>query len=82
MSSTSTTTTATGTPRTFKLPSGQTITPVSEKAIDSDEIPVIDIGCIWTDDLRAKKAVAEQVREASCRIGFFYAKGHVWLPPV
>lgn len=63
--------------RTIKLPSGQTVTPRSELAIESDEIPIIDVSCVWTHDLEAKKTVAEQVREASCRIGFFYAKGHV-----
>lgn len=64
-------------PKTIKLPSGQTVTPKSEIAIDSDEIPIIDVSSVWSDDLTAKKALAEQVREACHRIGFFYAEGHV-----
>ena len=63
--------------RTIRLPSGQTVTPNSEVSIISDEIPIIDVSCVWSNDLDAKKAVAEQVREASHRIGFFYAKYHV-----
>lgn len=62
---------------TIRLPSGQNVTVKSETSIEADEIPVIDISAIWGDDLEAKKVVAEQVREASRRIGFFYAQHHV-----
>lgn len=59
---------------TLKLPSGQTVTVKSETSVDADEIPIIDVSAIWRDDLEAKKAVAEQIRGAAHRIGFFYAQ--------
>ncbi|KAK3073217.1 hypothetical protein LTR53_005416 [Teratosphaeriaceae sp. CCFEE 6253] len=65
---------------TIRLPSGQTVTIQSETSIDADEIPIIDVSAIWSDDLEAKQAVAEQVREACSRIGFFYAQ-HPGIDP-
>lgn len=72
------TTTLTDTPKhaTLRLPSGQTATVKCETPLDVDEIPIIDISGIWSDDLDIKHAIAEQVREASHRIGFFYAQHH------
>lgn len=61
-------------PTTLKLPSGQTVTVKSETSTEADEIPIINISAIWGDDAEAKKAIAEQIREASHRIGFFYAQ--------
>ncbi|KAK4910660.1 hypothetical protein LTR49_020695 [Elasticomyces elasticus] len=62
------------------LPSGQTVNVKSEASLDVDEIPIIDVSAIWSDDIEAKKAIAEQVREACHRIGFFYAK-HPGIDP-
>jgi hypothetical protein len=77
------TTTTTEAPKyvTLRLPSGQTATVKSETPLDADEIPIIDISGIWSDDLDVKKAIAEQVREASHRIGFFYAQHHARHQP-
>ncbi|KAK4963087.1 hypothetical protein LTR10_000715 [Elasticomyces elasticus] len=61
------------------LPSGQTVTVQSEASLDVDEIPIIDVSAIWSDDIEAKKAIAEQIREACHRIGFFYAKHPVGI---
>ena len=67
-------------PLTIKLRNGQTVSFKSNVSIEVDEIPVIDIQDIFSDDLQARKAVAEKVREACHRIGFFYALNHVSLP--
>ncbi|KXL49965.1 MAG: hypothetical protein FE78DRAFT_252217 [Acidomyces sp. 'richmondensis'] len=63
-------------PITLKLPSGQIVSVQSEVSIKSNEIPIIDVSVIWSNDLNAKKEVAEKVREASHRISFFYAQNH------
>jgi isopenicillin N synthase-like dioxygenase len=41
-----------------------------------DEITVIDVSGIFSDDLSQRQAVASQVREACMRIGFFYMINH------
>lgn len=41
-----------------------------------EEIPIIDISRIFSDNLTDRKAVAEQVRIAATTIGFFYMNGH------
>ncbi|EXJ90644.1 hypothetical protein A1O1_03748 [Capronia coronata CBS 617.96] len=41
-----------------------------------EEIPVIDVGGIFSDKLEDRKAVAAQIREAATTIGFFYMKNH------
>ncbi|KAJ9633549.1 hypothetical protein H2204_006932 [Knufia peltigerae] len=43
---------------------------------DFKDIPVIDISGIFSPDLKDRKAVADQVRDACVRVGFFYAQGH------
>lgn len=58
------------------LQNGQKIRYHSDTSIEADEIPVIDISNIYSDDLEARKAVAEKVREAAHRIGFFYIVNH------
>lgn len=63
-------------PITLNLPSGQSVSVKSEISIEANDIPIIDVSAIWSDDLNAKKKIAEQVREASHRIGFFYAQNH------
>ncbi|KAK5730716.1 hypothetical protein LTR15_000654 [Elasticomyces elasticus] len=80
MSSTTTVLQETRNSSILTLPSGQTVDVKSETSLDVDEIPIIDVSAIWSDDVEAKKAIAEQVREASHRIGFFYAK-HPGIDP-
>jgi hypothetical protein len=58
------------------LGNGQKIYFHSDESIDADEIPVIDIGGIFSHDIENRKAVAEKIREACHRIGFFYIVNH------
>ena len=49
----------------------------SDEAVDIEgEIPIIDIAGIYSDNIDDRKAVAEQIREAAHRIGFFYIVNH------
>lgn len=41
-----------------------------------DEITIIDASGIYSDDISKRQAVADQVREACTRIGFFYLINH------
>lgn len=63
--------------RTITLHNGQVITFSSDVSTSLETIPIIDAARIWSDDLQDRKAVAEEVREASRNIGFFYLKNHV-----
>lgn len=63
-------------PLSLTLGNGQKIRFHSDASIEADEIPIIDIGGIFTDDLETRKAVAKKVREACHRIGFFYIVNH------
>ena len=58
------------------LGNGQKIRFHSDTSIDADEIPVIDVRGVFSDNLDDRKAVAEQIREACHRIGFFYMINH------
>jgi isopenicillin N synthase-like dioxygenase len=42
----------------------------------TEEIPIIDMSDIYSDDIADRKAVADKVREAATTIGFFYMKNH------
>lgn len=64
-------------PLVIKLQNGQTFSVESNEAVDADEIPIIDVTDIYCDSLEKRQAVAEKVREAAHRIGFFYVVGHV-----
>ena len=77
MAATTTTTTAEKGPFTLTLNNGLELTVQSNDPIDADEIPVIDISGIYSENLEDRKAVAEKIREAAHRIGFFYIIGHV-----
>ncbi len=46
------------------------------RASDIDAIPVIDIEALRGGSGQAVAAVAEQIREASARVGFFYVRNH------
>ncbi|EPQ53888.1 isopenicillin N synthetase [Gloeophyllum trabeum ATCC 11539] len=61
---------------TLQLQNGQIVSYKSNVAKDTGEIPIIDISGIFSKDIEDRKAVAEQVREAASRIGFFYAVNH------
>ncbi|KZT22409.1 putative gibberellin 3-beta hydroxylase [Neolentinus lepideus HHB14362 ss-1] len=55
---------------------GQTVQVSSNISRTADEIPIIDISGAFSDRYEDRKAVAEHVREASSRIGFFYMVNH------
>ena len=76
MSQVSLETTATR-PLTIELQNGQTLKANSNESIESEGIPVIDVARIYSDKLEDRQAVAEQIREACHRIGFFYVINHV-----
>jgi hypothetical protein len=63
-------------PLNLTLGNGQKIYFHSDESIEADEIPVIDISGVFSNELADRKAVAEQIREAAHRIGFFYIVGH------
>jgi hypothetical protein len=64
-------------PLTIELQNGQTLKASSNESIEAEEIPVIDVSGIYSDKLKDRQAVAEQIREACNRIGFFYVINHV-----
>lgn len=63
--------------RTITLHNGQIITFHSDMSANLETIPIIDATRIWSDDLQDREAVAEELREASRNIGFFYLTNHV-----
>jgi hypothetical protein len=63
-------------PLNLTLGNGQKIYFHSDESIEADEIPVIDISGIYSDNIEERRAVAEQIREACHRIGFFYIINH------
>lgn len=63
--------------KTVRLHNGQEFSFVSNTAADLDEIPIIDVSRIYSENLEDRKAVAREVREASHNIGFFYVVNHV-----
>jgi isopenicillin N synthase-like dioxygenase len=44
--------------------------PTARKLAFTD-VPVIDLGTLWTDDSKARSAVADEIAEACGRVGFF-----------
>ncbi|KAK5175301.1 uncharacterized protein LTR77_000439 [Saxophila tyrrhenica] len=73
-----TTTTSVNEPATTSvlLQNGKTFQYTSNEPTSLEQIPVIDIACIYSDKLEDRKAVAEEVRRASHDIGFFYIVNH------
>jgi len=63
-------------PLNVTLQNGQKIFFHSDRSIEADEIPIIDISGIYSSDVADRKAVAEKIREAAHRIGFFYIVNH------
>lgn len=68
-------------PLVIKLQNGQVLHVQSNEAMDADEIPIIDVGGIYSDKLEYRQAVADKIREAAHRIGFFYVINHVSVSP-
>lgn len=64
-------------PRTVTLHNGQVLKFESNISTNLEKIPVIDARRIWCDRLEDRQAVAEEIREASRSIGFFYLLNHV-----
>src|SRR5690348_12759821 len=73
MSSTGTTIAS---PRTITLHNGQVVTFSTNVATILERIPIIDVSRMYSDSIEDRKAVAEEVREASRNIGFFYMVNH------
>jgi len=48
----------------------------SNKEQVSKQVPVIDVSPLFSSDTAQRSAVAEQIRQASVEIGFFYVKAH------
>ncbi|KAL4876510.1 2OG-Fe(II) oxygenase superfamily protein [Aspergillus karnatakaensis] len=63
-------------PRTVTLMNGSTYSFNSNISTTLEKIPVIDAARIWSESLEDRKAVAEEVRDASRNIGFFYLVNH------
>lgn len=63
--------------RTITLHNGQVVTFSSDEPTTMETIPIIDAARIWSDRLEDRESVAEEIREASRQIGFFYLINHV-----
>jgi isopenicillin N synthase-like dioxygenase len=72
----SVTQTLTNGPRTITLQNGQVCSFNSNTASTLERIPIIDVSRIYSNDVEDRKAVAEEIREASKNIGFFYMVNH------
>lgn len=79
MSQTTVGTRSESTVRTVKLQNGDVFSFNSNISTESEKIPVIDASRVWSDKLEDRKAVAEEIRDASRNIGFFYLVNHVSL---
>ncbi|KAL3451547.1 hypothetical protein BJX65DRAFT_321383 [Aspergillus insuetus] len=62
--------------RTVTLMNGSTFSFKSNISTTLEKIPVIDAARIWSESLEDRTAVAEEIREASRKIGFFYLVNH------
>jgi len=61
-------------------PAGQTAVERKEfqpaRKATPDEIPIIDISCLFTNDKEEKQSTAAQIKQACEHIGFFYITNH------
>lgn len=64
-------------PASIRLHNGQTFQPTSNESESLEHIPIIDIAGVFSDDVQARKGVAETIRKAAHKIGFFYIINHV-----
>ncbi|KAF4828241.1 2-oxoglutarate-Fe(II) type oxidoreductase hxnY [Colletotrichum tropicale] len=62
--------------RTVTLHNGTVFSFNSNVSTNLEKIPVIDAAGIWSDDITEREAVAQEIREASRDIGFFYLINH------
>ncbi|XXH04180.1 hypothetical protein Hte_010593 [Hypoxylon texense] len=62
--------------RTVTLNTGSVYTFNSNESTTLEKIPIIDASRIWSEKLEDRQAVAEEIREASRNIGFFYLINH------
>ncbi|KAF3011098.1 hypothetical protein E8E13_011316 [Curvularia kusanoi] len=62
--------------RTITLHNGQVFSYNSNTASALECIPIIDVSKIYSDEIEDRKAVAEEIRQASKDIGFFYMVNH------
>lgn len=67
--------------RTVTLHNGTVFSFNSDVSANLEKIPVIDAAGIWSDDITEREAVAQEIREASRDIGFFYLINHVSTGP-
>ena len=72
-----TTTISPANPRTIQLVNGKTLTFADNAATKEESIPVIDVSRIYSDKLEDRQALAEEIRDAAHRIGFFCVVHHV-----
>lgn len=68
--------------KTLHLANGKSYAYVSNTAADLDEIPIIDVSGIYSEDVEDRKAVAREIREAAHDIGFFYVINHASIRPI
>lgn len=66
--------------KTITLLNGQTFHFASNESIEAAQIPVIDVSRIYSEKLEDRQAVADEIRNASTEIGFFYMINHVREP--
>lgn len=64
-------------PRTIRLTNGTSFTPNSNSSSKTEKLALIDVAKMYSDKLEERQAVAEDIREASRTIGFFYIVNHV-----
>ncbi|KAF6845507.1 2OG-Fe(II)oxygenase superfamily protein [Colletotrichum musicola] len=62
--------------KTVTLQNGTVFSFDSNAPTTLEKIPIVDAPGIWSDKLEDRLAVAEQIREASRNIGFFYLINH------
>lgn len=72
-----TTTISGANPRTIRLSNGKTFTFTDNAATKEESIPIIDVSRMYSDILEDRQALAEEIRDASHRIGFFCIVNHV-----
>ncbi|MCJ1300641.1 hypothetical protein MMC08_003438 [Hypocenomyce scalaris] len=63
-------------PITIRLQNGQILEIESNESTEAESIPIIDVARIYSEKLEDRQAVAEEIREACHRIGFFYVINH------
>lgn len=77
MATTVTTEAAMEGPRTIQLVNGNRVTAHSNQASKAESIPMIDVSRMYSPRLEDRRALAEEIREASRNIGFFLITNHV-----